>query len=131
MTLFLSELRLRWRSLVAWTASVGLLVLLVVSIYPTVLDNPDLDSIYGDLSPAAQALLGGSDLTSPAGYLNTQLFAFFLPAILLVFGITREEQHRSPERRRIAPSICCWPNPCAVRRPTCKRRPTSPWGSWR
>ncbi len=89
MKLFRSELRLRWRSLIAWSSSVALLVFLVVSIYPTVRDNPDLDSIYGDLSPAAQALLGGSDLTSPVGYLNTQLFAFFLPAVLLVFGITR------------------------------------------
>jgi ABC-2 type transport system permease protein len=36
-----------------------------------------------------QALLGGSDLTSPAGYLNTQLFAYVLPAVLLVFGMGR------------------------------------------
>ena len=36
-----------------------------------------------------QALLGGSDLTSPVGYLNTQLFAFVLPVALLVFGLGR------------------------------------------
>ena len=58
--------------------------------------------LYGDLSPSAQALLGGSDLTSPVGYLNTQMFAFFLPAVLIVFGVLRgtaalagEEQDRT------------------------------------
>ena len=89
MRLLRSEVGLNLRSLIGWSVSVALLVALIVAIYPTVRDNPDLDSIYGELSPAAQALLGGSDLTSPVGYLNTQMFAFFLPAVLLVFAITR------------------------------------------
>ncbi len=89
MKLFASELRLRWMSLLVWTVSVAGVVLLVVGIYPTIRDNPDLDSIYAGLSPSAQALLGGSNLTSPVGYLNTQMFAFFIPAVLLVFGVSR------------------------------------------
>ncbi|HEY2832075.1 MAG TPA: ABC transporter permease subunit [Sporichthyaceae bacterium] len=84
-----SDLRLRRSSLAVWTASVLLLVLLIIGVYPSIRDNPSLDSIYGDLSSSAQALLGGSELTSPAGYLSTQLFAFFLPAVLLVFAIGR------------------------------------------
>jgi ABC-2 type transport system permease protein len=89
MSLLMSELRLRWVSVVTWTVAVALLVLLIVGIYPTVKDNPDLNSIYEGMPASAQALLGGSDLTSPVGYLNTQMFAFFLPAVLLVFGISR------------------------------------------
>lgn len=82
-----SELRLARRSLLLWALSIAALVLLVVAVYPSIRDQSSLNSIYGDLSPAAQTLLGGSDLTSPAGYLSTQLFAFFLPSVLLVFAI--------------------------------------------
>ena len=89
MTLLVSELRLRRTSLIVWVVSVVALVLLVVAFYPQVRDNPSLNSIYADMSPSLQALLGGSDLTSPVGYLNTQLFAFLLPAVLLVFGLGR------------------------------------------
>jgi ABC-2 type transport system permease protein len=84
-----SELRLRRTALVIWVGAIGLLVLMIAAVYPSVRDSPSLDAIYGDLSPAAQQLLGGSDLTSPAGYLSTQVFAFFLPAVILVYGLSR------------------------------------------
>ncbi|HVS67116.1 MAG TPA: ABC transporter permease subunit [Mycobacteriales bacterium] len=84
-----SDLRLRRTSLVMWTVAVAALVAGIAAIYPTVRANPSLDRVYGGMSPTLQALLGGSSLTSPAGYLRTQLFAFFLPAVLLVFAIGR------------------------------------------
>ncbi|HVY09764.1 MAG TPA: ABC transporter permease subunit [Mycobacteriales bacterium] len=84
-----SDLRIRRRSLVVWSIAVLLVVLMVIGVYPSIHHNSSIDSIYADLSPTAQALLGGSNLTSPAGYLSTQLFAFFLPAIVLVFAIGR------------------------------------------
>ncbi len=84
-----SELALKRSSTFIWLGSIVALMLLVIAFYPSVRDNPSLDSIYADLSPAAQGLLGGADLVSPAGYLNTQLFAFFLPAVLLVLGLGR------------------------------------------
>jgi ABC-2 type transport system permease protein len=87
--LILSELRLQRLSLLVWLASVAGLVALVLAFYPQVRGNTSLDSLYADMSPSLQALLGGSDLSSPVGFLNTQLFAFFLPAVLMVFGIAR------------------------------------------
>lgn len=84
-----SDLRLRRFSLLVWVIAVALLVVMIVGVYPSVRGNPSLNAIYGNLSTTAQALLGGSDLTSPVGYLSTQLFAFFLPAVLLVFAIGR------------------------------------------
>jgi ABC-2 type transport system permease protein len=114
LSLLRSELRLTRRSLLLWALSIAALVVLVVSVYPSIRNQSSLNSIYGDLSPAAQTLLGGSDLTSATGYLSTQLFAFFLPAVLLVFAIGRgagavagEEEHHTldlllaqPMRRR-------------------------------
>jgi beta-exotoxin I transport system permease protein len=84
-----SELRLQRVSLPIWTISVLLLVLMIVAVYPSIRDDPSLNSIYESLGPSAQGLLGGSDLTSPVGYLSTQVFAFFLPIVLLVFGLGR------------------------------------------
>jgi ABC-2 type transport system permease protein len=102
LSLLRSELRLARRSLLLWALSIAALVALVVSVYPSIRNQSSLNSIYGDLSPAAQTLLGGSDLTSATGYLSTQLFAFFLPAVLLVFAIGRgagtiagEEEHHT------------------------------------
>jgi beta-exotoxin I transport system permease protein len=102
MRLLASELRLRWVSLVGWAASIAALMVLILAVYPSIKDNDSLNSIYANLDPATQALLGGSDLTSPVGYLNTQVFAFFLPAVLLVFAVARgtaalagEEQDRT------------------------------------
>ena len=89
MKLLASELRLRQTSLVVWVASVFALVAMITAFYPQIRSDPSLNSIYATMSPAMQALLGGSNLTSPAGYLNTQVFAFFLPAVLLVFGLGR------------------------------------------
>ena len=89
MSLILSELRLRRASLIVWTVSIALLVLMIVGVYPSIRDNTSLNAIYGDISQSAQQLLGGSDLTSPVGYLSTQLFAFFLPAVILVFVLGR------------------------------------------
>jgi ABC-2 type transport system permease protein len=100
-SLLASELEMRLRSLLVWSVSIAALVFLVVGVYPSVRDNPSLDSIYANLSPTMQALLGGSNLTSATGYLDTQLFAFFLPAVLLVYAVGRgagsiageEEEH--------------------------------------
>lgn len=89
MRLLLSELRLRRTSLVVWVVSVFALLAMIVAFYPEVRADPSLNSLYANMSRSMQALLGGSDLTSPTGYLNTQVFAFFLPAVLLVFGLGR------------------------------------------
>lgn len=89
MKLVGSELRLRVVSLIVWAVSLSALVALIVAFYPQVRDNPSLNNLYGNLGPSMQALLGGSDLTSPVGYLNTQLFAFVLPVALLIFGLGR------------------------------------------
>lgn len=89
MSLVLSELRLRRKSTIAWTISIALLVTTIVAFYPSVSENAGTESLYEGLSEPAQELLGGSDVSSPVGFLSTQLFAFFLPAVLLVFVLGR------------------------------------------
>ena len=89
MTLVRSELQVRARATAGWVVGIVLLVVMIMAFYPAVKKLPSLDSIYTNLPRALQGLLGGADLVSPAGYLRTQLFAFFLPAVLLILGMGR------------------------------------------
>jgi len=89
MTLVRSELQVRSRATLGWVVGIALLVVMIMAFYPAVKKLPSLDAIYANLPKAFQGLLGGADLVSPAGYLRTQLFAFFLPAVLLILGMGR------------------------------------------
>src|SRR3990170_3007391 len=58
--------------------------------YPSIKDNADVLEKYMDSMPEflREAFMGASgDFTSPAGYLNTELFNFFAPLLLLLFAI--------------------------------------------
>ena len=46
MRLLRSELRLRWVSLLLWCVAVLLVMLLIVAFYPSIRDDPSLNSIY-------------------------------------------------------------------------------------
>lgn len=85
----LSDLRLRWRSLVWWVIGVVALVALVDAFYPSIAGDPALDEMMQQIPESLRPLIGPDDLTSPVGYLSSQLYLFFLPAVLLVFAIGR------------------------------------------
>ena len=89
MSLLVADLRLRWRSLLWWTVAVVLLSALVASFYKSIAGDPAFEDIYGSLPESLEALLGGADLASPVGYLSSQMYAFFMPALLLVYAIGR------------------------------------------
>lgn len=89
MRLVRSELQVRAKATLGWVVGIVALVLMIMAFYPAVKKLPSLDAIYSNLPRAFQGLLGGADLVSPAGYLRTQLFAFFLPAVLLILGMGR------------------------------------------
>ena len=58
--------------------------------YPSIKDNAEVLEKYMDSMPdfLREAFMGASgDFTSPAGYLNTELFNFFAPLLLLLFAI--------------------------------------------
>lgn len=82
-----------WRrrvSLLWWSLGLVVAVSLVAVSYPAVRDNSELDKTFQGLPSSVQAMLGldpANALTSPIGYLNSQLFANLLPIVLLVFSI--------------------------------------------
>lgn len=84
-----SALRRDRKSMIAWWVGVAALVAITIAFYPTVADNEELDRIWEDFPESLQALFGATDLTSPVGYLESQLFAATLPIVLFVWGIGR------------------------------------------
>jgi ABC-2 type transport system permease protein len=62
------------------------LVVLTLASYPAVRDNPGLDRMAESLPEAMRAMFG-QDFTSPAGYLDSQLFSLMIPLLLLIYAI--------------------------------------------
>lgn len=92
MTLFMALVRERRRSLVWWAVGIAATSALIALSYATVADQPALNDSMSDIPDEVRVLLGIDDgplsLTSPEGYLNSQLFANFLPLLLTVFGVS-------------------------------------------
>jgi ABC-2 type transport system permease protein len=87
--ILVQTVRERRRSLLWWTLGLVALVLLNVAFYPSVRDDEALSDYAKDLPESVRALFAGGelDLTSPAGYLNSQIFALTAPLVLLIFAI--------------------------------------------
>lgn len=82
-------LRERRRSLLWWTLGIVALVGVTVAFYPSIRDDTSL-SDYGEKLPEGlRALFAGGelDISSPAGYLNSQIYSLIAPLLLLVFSI--------------------------------------------
>jgi ABC-2 type transport system permease protein len=96
-----SDLRLRWRSLMWWGIGVVALVAVSDAFYPSIAGDPALNDVMQQIPESLRPLLGPEDITSPVGYLASQLYLSLLPALLLVFAIGRgvaliageEEEH--------------------------------------
>ena len=87
--ILVQAMRERRRSLLWWTLGLVALVLLNVAFYPSVRDDEALSDYAKDLPESVRALFAGGelDLTSPAGYLNSQVFALTAPLVLLIFAV--------------------------------------------
>lgn len=82
-------LRERGRSLLWWTLGLVALVGVTIAFYPSISDDTTL-SDYGEKLPEGlRALFAGGelDISSPAGYLNSQIYALTAPLLFLVFSI--------------------------------------------
>jgi ABC-2 type transport system permease protein len=85
----LESLRERGRSLLWWSLGLAGMVALNVAFYPSIRDDPSLNEYLENLPESLRGLFVGGefDLTSPAGYLNSQVYALLAPLLLLVFAI--------------------------------------------
>lgn len=79
----------RRRSLLWWTLALVATIGLNIAFYPSVHDSASLSDYGKDLPKGLRALFAGGeiDIGSPVGYLNSQVFAFMTPLLLMIFSI--------------------------------------------
>ena len=79
-----------YRAGTLWSLGLAGYVALIVSVYPTIRDNPDLNKLVESYPEALKAFIafgGQFDFTSAAGYLGSELFSFMIPALFLVASV--------------------------------------------
>jgi ABC-2 type transport system permease protein len=102
--LALQTLRLARRSTMWWIAGIGLFLVVNVATWPAIEGQSGYDDLLDDMPEAMLALFGiegGMSITSPGGFLVSQVFGFILPLLLAVLAVTvgsraiagEEEQH--------------------------------------
>jgi ABC-2 type transport system permease protein len=79
------------RSLAVWSGALAGLIGLYIAVWPSVEGSGSSFSKLIDDMPAAYKALftsgGGVDFSTPAGYLNVELFSFMAPIVVLVYAI--------------------------------------------
>jgi ABC-2 type transport system permease protein len=81
-------LRDQRRTLLWWAAGIVFVILMYAAFYPSVKTNADQFNTYmKNLPEAVKNMVGGTDIASPAGYLNSEVFSFMGPILLLVYAI--------------------------------------------
>lgn len=81
------DLRLRRRSLIGYTLGMALYAFIIVALYPSFKSDTSLNKLT-DKGNAVAALLGTTgSLTSSTGWLNANLYANFVPLIVLLLAI--------------------------------------------
>lgn len=86
---FLKQMRDERRRLVVWGLATGLIAALMMFVWPSIQEMPDLDRFLAGYPEAMKELFNIDAMTSGAGFLNAELFSFLLPGLFLIFGITR------------------------------------------
>lgn len=80
----------RRRSLVWWALGIAALIVIQILFYPTIRNNNEITKLLESYPKELLAAFGITDvsaLTSPTGYLQSRIFAFMLPLLILIFAI--------------------------------------------
>ncbi|MEW6554313.1 MAG: ABC transporter permease subunit [Actinomycetota bacterium] len=85
---FLKGLRDRRVSLIWWAVGLTLFVTMTIAVYPSMRDNQGIQEYADTSADLMTAIAGSADISSPVGYLNSQLFFIMLPIILSILAIS-------------------------------------------
>ena len=81
------DLRLRRRGTYGYTLGMAVYTLVIVALYPSFKDDTGLDKLTAHGSTVAALFGANGPLTTPTGWLNANLYANFLPLILMLVTI--------------------------------------------
>ena len=87
-TVLAKTLRDQRTPLAWWATGFIVMVLMYASFFPSVRENAEELTRYLDNLPdVLRNLIGGLDFTTPEGYLQSELFSFMAPILMLVYAI--------------------------------------------
>lgn len=88
-TIALKTLYDQRRGLLAWTVSLVLLIAMYVAIWPSVRDQPSMQTYLDEMPKAFRALFAasGADMSTATGYVQVELLSFMGPMLLLIYAI--------------------------------------------
>jgi len=84
------SLRDQRRAIAVWVLSLAALVGMYAGIFPSLRGSSAYAKVFEHMPEGYRALFGltgGSDITSAAGYLNTELLSFMAPLLVLAYAI--------------------------------------------
>lgn len=85
-------LRDRRVSLTWWSIGLVFYTGFIMAVWPVIDDNEDFQDLADNYPEAIQAMMGGADafsqFTTPAGFLNSYLFAMILPLLLVGLAVS-------------------------------------------
>lgn len=78
----------QWRVVAVWSVVAGIFAAFYLSLYPSIGAVQEMQQLLDSMPSALRAMFAaeGVDISTPAGYLNVELFTFVIP--LLVFAVT-------------------------------------------
>jgi len=100
-----TELRRRKMYVLWWSIGIVALTAFTVLAYGSIKNQADqLNKAFSGLSSTAGSFFGTSNMFSPDGYLNSQLYYITLPILFIILGVTlssnlisKEERHHTME----------------------------------
>ncbi len=90
-SILLKTLRDQRRSLTWWALGLVALAIVTMLFYPSLQDSPAFDQMAKEMPEALMQAFWGdiADFTSPAGFLNRQLFVLVVPLLFMVLAVSR------------------------------------------
>jgi ABC-2 type transport system permease protein len=115
-SVFFKMLHDLWRATLVWTLLSGLLAGFYLSLYPSIGSVEEMRGLLESMPPELRAMFApeGADLSTPAGYLNIELFTFVLPLLVAAItltiggGATAGEEERGTLELLLANPIPRW-----------------------
>ncbi|MBI2874794.1 MAG: ABC transporter permease subunit [Firmicutes bacterium] len=98
---FARTLKDQKRNLAWWAVGTVFFAVLVVLVYPSYSAVPELERLLEEAPPALKAFFGESaSITSPVGFLNTELFFFMVPLVFIILAVGRGSDAVAGEEER-------------------------------
>jgi ABC-2 type transport system permease protein len=90
----------RKKGLIGWSVGLLALVAFTLAFWPSIKGNSEFDKLFDDLPESLQAFVGENSITSPVGYLESQLFLYLVPVLFAIMTIGRLSDGLAGEERR-------------------------------